>query len=193
MAKPSFSAPPSGSGSSGGLFSGGIFGLKATLLYVALIPFINWSFTWAPMIPLPGGLAFNPVTIVTGLVLVVRDFAQREVGHRVLFAMLVALCLTVVLAGPELALASGLAFAISELVDWSLYTFTKYRLSTRIFLSSLIAAPVDSVMFLWLAESIRSGQFTTTNVIMSVVGKLLGAIVVAWIVAQRENRQTKAS
>lgn len=165
-----------------------LLGVQATLLYVALIPFINWSFTWAPMIPLPGGLAFNPVTIVTGLVLVVRDFAQREVGHRVLFAMLVALGLTVWLAGPALALASGLAFAISELIDWALFTFTKYRLSTRIWLSSLLAAPVDSVVFLWLAESIRAGQFTVTNIVLSVVGKLIGAFVIAWLVSRREAR-----
>jgi uncharacterized PurR-regulated membrane protein YhhQ (DUF165 family) len=171
----------------------GVFGLRATLLYVALIPFINWSFTWAPQLPIPdtawwSGVAFNPVTIMTGLALVVRDFAQREIGHRVLFAMAVALALTVVLAGPELALASGVAFAISELVDWALFTFTKYRLSTRIWLSSLLAAPVDSAVFLWLAESIRDGMFTSANLIMSVAGKLVGAFVVAALVARREQR-----
>ena len=63
---------------------------KYTLLYILLIPFINWSFTWAPMVELPGlaAWAFNPVTIVTGLVLVVRDFAQREIGHEVLLSLI---------------------------------------------------------------------------------------------------------
>ena len=164
-----------------------LFGLKWTLVYVALIPFINWSFTWAPMVELPWGWAFNPVTIVTGLVLVVRDFAQREIGHRVLFAMVVALALTVWFAGPELAIASGLAFAISELVDWALFTFTKLRLSTRVLLSSALAAPIDSAAFLWLAESIRPGQFTAENVTMSIIGKMLGAFVIAWIVRQQEK------
>ena len=107
-----------------------------TLVYVALIPFINWSFTWAPLWEVLPGWAFNPVTIVTGLVLVVRDFAQREVGHYVLIAMAIALALTAIAAGPELALASGGAFAIAELVDWALFTFTKYKLSTRVLLSS---------------------------------------------------------
>jgi len=27
---------------------------KYTLVYILLIPFINWSFTWAPMVELPG-------------------------------------------------------------------------------------------------------------------------------------------
>ncbi|PHR59200.1 MAG: hypothetical protein COA47_09540 [Robiginitomaculum sp.] len=162
-----------------------LFSIKWTLVYVALIPFVNWSFTWAPNIELFGSWAFNPVTIVTGLVLVVRDFAQREVGHKVLIAMVIALAITVVLAGPRLALASGAAFAISELVDWSLFTFTKFRLSTRVFLSSLIASPIDSVVFL-----VGAGFFTIANAVMSVLGKMVGAVVVALVVRRSENQTT---
>ncbi|MBL1431734.1 MAG: VUT family protein [Robiginitomaculum sp.] len=160
-----------------------LFSIKWTLVYIALIPFVNWSFTWAPNIELFGGWAFNPVTIVTGLVLVVRDFAQREIGHKVLIAMMIALGLTAVLAGPKLALASGAAFAISELVDWSLFTFTKFRLSTRVFLSSLIAAPIDSAVFL-----LGAGFFTIANLVMSIIGKMVGAIFVALVVRRSENQ-----
>jgi len=138
--------------------------VKYTILYVLLIPFINWSFTWAPMWEVLPGWAFNPVTIVTGLVLVVRDFAQREIGHEVLIAMAVALILTALAAGPELAVASGAAFAISELVDWAMFTFTKYRLSTRILLSSTLAAPLDTTLFLYGASMIRDGQLTIPNI-----------------------------
>jgi uncharacterized PurR-regulated membrane protein YhhQ (DUF165 family) len=160
-----------------------LFSIKWTLVYVALIPFVNWSFTWAPNIDIFGGWAFNPVTVITGLVLVVRDFAQREVGHKVLIAMFIALGFTVLLAGPRLALASGAAFAISETVDWSLFTFTKLRLSTRVFLSSLIAAPIDSVVFL-----LGAGFFTVANAVMSVLGKMVGAVVVSLVVRRGENR-----
>jgi uncharacterized PurR-regulated membrane protein YhhQ (DUF165 family) len=156
-----------------------------TLVYVALIPFINWSFTWAPMWEVLPGWAFNPVTIVTGLVLVVRDFAQREVGHWVLVAMAIALVLTAVAAGPELALASGGAFAIAELVDWALFTFTKYELSTRVLLSSAIAAPLDTTIFLYGAEMIRPDQLTGPNVTMSIIGKMLGAVVIWWILKRK--------
>jgi uncharacterized PurR-regulated membrane protein YhhQ (DUF165 family) len=161
--------------------------VKYTILYVLLIPFINWSFTWAPMWEVLPGWAFNPVTIVTGLVLVVRDFAQREIGHEVLIAMAVALILTALAAGPELALASGAAFAISELVDWAMFTFTKYRLSTRILLSSALAAPLDTTLFLYGASMIRDGQLTIPNVTMSIMGKMLGALVIWWFVKKREN------
>lgn len=154
-----------------------------TLIYVLLIPLINWSFTWAPMVALPlVGWLFNPVTIITGLVLVARDFAQREIGHWVLLAMAAALGLTWVTSGGELALASGVAFAVSELVDWAVFTFTKLKLSTRVLLSSALAAPVDTSVFLLGAEAIRDGMFTLPNVAMSIIGKMIGALVIWWII-----------
>jgi uncharacterized PurR-regulated membrane protein YhhQ (DUF165 family) len=163
------------------------------LAYVALIPFVNWSFTWAPNWTLWGDVAFNPVTVVTGLVLVFRDFAQRQVGHWVLLLMAVALLLSVWLAGPEIALASGAAFAISELVDWALFTFTRFRLSTRVMLSSLIAAPLDSVVFLYGASFVRAGSLSVANAAMSILGKLSGAVVVAAVVRQTEARAAPAA
>lgn len=158
------------------------------LAYVLLIPFVNWSFTWAPNWTLWGDVTFNPVTIMTGLVLVFRDFAQRQIGHWVLGLMGVALVLSVMLAGPEIALASGAAFAISELVDWALFTFTKFRLSTRIMLSSLIAAPIDTTVFLYGASFVRQGSLSIANAAMSIVGKLSGAAVIALVVRRAERR-----
>ena len=165
---------------------------KYTLVYILLIPFINWSFTWAPMVELPGlaAWAFNPVTIVTGLVLVVRDFAQREIGHEVLIAMMIALFLTYVTSGGALARASGAAFLISELVDYALFTFTKYKLSTRVLLSSAIAAPLDTTAFLFGASFIRDAQFTVPNIIMSVGGKMVGAVIIWWLIKNRMERNT---
>jgi len=178
---------------------------KYTLVYILLIPFINWSFTWAPMVgfvegqfatywagdPIPefAKWLFNPVTIVTGLVLVVRDFAQREIGHEVLIAMAIALFLTYVTSGGALALASGAAFLISELVDWAMFTFTKYKLSTRVLLSSAIAAPIDTTAFLYGASFIRDAQFTIPNVVMSVGGKMFGAIIIWWLIKNRLERE----
>ena len=158
------------------------------LAYVALIPFVNWSFTWAPNWTLWGDVAFNPVTVVTGLVLVFRDFAQRQIGHWVLVCMAIALALSVWLAGPEIALASGAAFAISELVDWALFTFTRFRMSTRIMLSSLIAAPLDSVVFLYGASFVRAGSLSIANTLMSILGKLSGAAVISAVVRHAETR-----
>ena len=115
-------------------------------IYVALIPLLNWSFG-RPEVPhiditsMFGGIfgtshhiVFNPLTIATGMVFVVRDFVQREMGHRVLVLMALAIGWSFYYSWPVIALASGIAFAISETADWLIFTFTKYRLSTRILL-----------------------------------------------------------
>jgi uncharacterized PurR-regulated membrane protein YhhQ (DUF165 family) len=159
-------------------------------IYIAMIPFVNWSFTWAPNWQLFGDFKFNPVTIVTGLVLVVRDFAQRQVGHSIFFAMLVALALTVMLAGPNIAVASGTAFFISETVDWALFSFTSASLPTRVLLSAAVAIPIDSVAFLLLADTMHAShtaQFTPANVIMSVFGKMIGLAVVMLLLRRRQR------
>ncbi|MEH6488160.1 hypothetical protein [Hyphomonas oceanitis] len=136
------------------------------LMYVALIPFLNWSFGVIPEFEIldksaswPRGLSLHPMTIVTGMVFVVRDFVQREMGHRVLAVMAMAVAWSFFYAWPVIALASGIAFAVSEGVDWLMFTFTKYRLSTRILLSSALAAPVDTTVFLYGADLAKQLNF----------------------------------
>lgn len=163
-----------------------LFSIKYTLVYILLVPFINWTFSWALIWEILPGWAFNPVTIITGLVLVFRDFSQREIGHRVLIAMFIGLCLTYITTGADLALASGFAFIIAELVDWALYTFSKLRLSSRVLLSSALAAPIDTSIFLFMAQAIVPGAFTIPNITMSIIGKLVGAFVVFIILRSRK-------
>lgn len=178
--------------------------------YVALIPLLNWSFgknvPQADLTELLSGvfgsagpILFNPLTIATGLVFVVRDFVQREMGHRVLILMALAIGWSFYYSLPGIALASAAAFAISETVDWALFTFTRYRLSTRILLSSALATPIDTTVFLWGAdmssrmEAEAAGTafvplFTTPNWIFFVIGKMIGAVVVSAMIRAREKR-----
>ena len=99
--------------------------------------------------------------------------------------MAIALILTWFTSGGELALASGFAFLISELVDWAMFTFTKYKLSTRVLLSSALAAPIDTTAFLYGASQIRDGQFTLPNIVTSVGGKMIGALIIWWLIRRR--------
>jgi queuosine precursor transporter len=96
---------------------------------------------------------------------------------------------------PVIALASAIAFAISETVDWLIYTFTKYRLSTRILLSSLVASPTDTTVFLYGADLARQGQgdpagvmLNLPNIIFFSVGKTIGAVIVSWMTRRRGDR-----
>jgi len=164
----------------------------ATALYVCLMPLINWSFAAVPTFPIAeafGGGQFQPLAVVTGLVLVVRDFAQREIGNRVLIAMLVGLAFSTMTSWVVVVLASGAAFLISELVDWAVYSFTKRPLSQRIMLSSIASAPLDQVVFIYLASFVVPGIFAWGTVITGILSKLVGAAIVAALVARRESRE----
>ena len=172
------------------------------LLYFATIPFLNWSFgiidPWTlvqPNITFEKGIELHPLTLVTGLVFVFRDFVQRGMGHKVLVVMALAIAWSFYYAWPVIALASGIAFAISEIADWLIYTFTKYRLSTRIILSSAVAAPLDTTIFLYgadLARQIRLGEepgnmLHWANWIVFIIGKMVGAVIVSYLIRKRED------
>ena len=160
-------------------------------VYLALIPFLNWTFGHADAImqPVPfiKDAVFNPITILTGLVFVVRDFAQREMGHKILLVMAMAIGWSFYYAYPPIALASAAAYAISETVDWTLFTFTKFRLSTRVWVSSALASPLDTVVFLYGASFTDPTQFSVWNVIFMIIGKMLGATVIFYMLRARED------
>jgi uncharacterized PurR-regulated membrane protein YhhQ (DUF165 family) len=161
-------------------------------VYVALVPFVNWSFAHVPTIALPDGGAFSPLAIVTGLVLVVRDFAQREIGHSIFIPLMVGIAISFAMAPPAIALASAAAFAISEVVDWAIYSFTQKPLSQRVMLSSLIAAPLDSSVFWLLASLSVAGVFTWSTVLTAIASKWLGAYFVYVWLKRREAKQRPA-
>ncbi|HEY7799592.1 MAG TPA: hypothetical protein VIA80_12550, partial [Hyphomonadaceae bacterium] len=83
-----------------------------------------------------------------------------------------------------------------ESVDWLLFTFTKYRLSTRILLSSVFAAPIDTTVFLYGADLAQSmaglaepgSQLNMANWIFFILGKMIGAVVVSTMIRYREKR-----
>ena len=103
------------------------------------------------------GFSLNPEldwlwSLVVGGVLVLRDVTQRSWGHRTLVLMLIAAAISYRLASPQLALASAAAFLVSETLDWAVYTLTKRPFADRVLLSVAISAPVDTALFLVLAN-----------------------------------------
>lgn len=155
---------------------------KSTLFYVALIVAVNYGFAAVPPLTLPDGTLWPPMSLAVGFIFVLRDFAQREIGHKVLIAMLLGAALSYVMATPHVALASAAAFLVSEAVDWLVYTVTKRPLSQRILYSSLLGTPVDSAVFLF-----GIGFFSWTGVILMTLSKLVGALVVWWLLRRREE------
>lgn len=168
-------------------------GRRWTAMYVGLMPVINWAFAGISTIPIPedfGGGSWHPFTVITGLVLVVRDFAQREIKHWIFAAMIAGLALSTLTAWPVIVVASGVAFLISETADWAVYTFSNRPLSQRILISSCISAPIDQVLFIYLASLVVPGIFAWGTIVTGVVSKLIGAYFVSRVVAAQERRNT---
>ena len=87
----------------------------------------------------------------------------------------VGAALSYLMADPYVALASLVAFLISELVDWYVYTFTGRPLSQRILLSSAISTPIDSAVFLEMI-----GHFSFVGFAMMTAAKMLAAGAIWW-------------
>jgi len=158
--------------------------------YVASILLVNWLFAPAQLVPgvtvwgSPWGDLYL-ANIVVGLVFVLRDYAQRAIGHYVLLATALAGLITYGLVDPAIAVASVTAFILSEMTDWGVYSFTHRPLQTRILLSSLIAVPLDTVVFQYLAGYLTPAAFAT-----EVLSKALGVAIVWYILKLRVGNET---
>lgn len=162
-------------------------------LYVAAIVLLNWLFTPSMSIEgvtqwtTPLGVLYIS-NIVVGFVFVLRDYAQREIGHKVLLATLLAGILTYFVVrltndqtiAASLAFASIAAFAVSEMTDWAVYSFTKWPLQQRILWSSLASVPLDTVIFQNLA-----GYYTPAAFIMELLSKAIGVAAVWYLLELR--------
>ncbi|KKN46795.1 hypothetical protein LCGC14_0669230 [marine sediment metagenome] len=151
-----------------------------TLIYVASIVIVNYAFSVLPILPLGEGIVIPSATFLVGLIFVFRDFAQREVGHYVILAMLLAGALSYVLADPTIAIASVTAFLVSEFADWGVYSFTGRPFPQRVLLSSVLATPIDSALFLYMI-----GFFSIQGVIIMTLVKMVGALAVWWMIRKR--------
>ena len=157
-----------------------------TATYIAAIVLVNWLFENVPPMATPMG-DFRLAAVAVGIVLVLRDYAQREAGHKILLATLAAGVLTWYMTNPFLALASVTAFFISETADWAIFSFTRRPLQSRILISSLISVPLDSFAFLYLADFLSPATFA-----MQVLSKAAGVLIIWLLLKAREDAKSAA-
>ena len=104
------------------------------IAYISSVVLINYAFSSAPHLDIIWS-AWG------GLVFVLRDMVQTRFGHGAIAAMLVALVLSYVTSDPSIALASAIAFAVSECIDWLVFTITKRPLHDRLWICLLYTSP----------------------------------------------------
>lgn len=144
------------------------------IAYILSILIVNILFSYVPLIPTPVGL-LSPVAFLVGGIFVIRDYAQRAVGHHVLWGVLIGAILTWLMADPFVAVASVLAYGTSELADWALYTVTKKPFYKRVWISSLLSTPIDTFVFLYWIDQMHIGTF-----ILMILSKLVAAGII-WL------------
>jgi uncharacterized PurR-regulated membrane protein YhhQ (DUF165 family) len=143
--------------------------------YIGSIVLVNVLFAHAP--------EYSAVwALIVGLIFVVRDFAQRAVGHWILAAMALAVALSHFMADPFVAVASVCAFAVAELVDWAVYSISKRQMAERVLISSAVSAPADTLIFLGMV-----GILTPELFALQVASKMAGALLVSFGIWKRSH------
>jgi queuosine precursor transporter len=144
-----------------------IEGFAFLIAFGLTIPIANWMIGNVGTVCVPKGPCLIPVlpnpfgaslmapsgVLMIGAALVLRDLVQRRLGVAYSAGAVVAgAILSAAVAPPALAVASGVAFLISELADLAVYTpLARRRLITAVVASSFVGLVVDSIVFLWLA------------------------------------------
>jgi hypothetical protein len=121
--------------------------------YIGTIAAANWAILHAGMVPVGLGLLAPAGVYFAGLAFTLRDLTQDALGKRtVIAAILAGALLSWALGDGRIALASGAAFLLSELADFTVYTPLRERGWLRaVAASNVVGLVVDSALFLWLA------------------------------------------
>jgi uncharacterized PurR-regulated membrane protein YhhQ (DUF165 family) len=127
--------------------------ILSVVAYLASIVAANWLTAEYGLAAVGFGLVATAGTYMAGLAFVARDAVQDTAGRVWALAALVAGAgLSWLVASPQLAIASGVAFGLSELADMAIYTPLRKRGYVRAAVASnLVGSVVDTLLFLWLA------------------------------------------
>ena len=166
-------------------------GLIFLVLFALTIPAANWMIGHLGMacvaphgpcvVPVAPGVVAPSGVMMVGFALVLRDLVQRRLGAGIsAIAILFGTAASALLAPPNLVLASGTAFLLSEFADLAVYTpLARRRLVAAVVASSAVGLVVDSIVFLWLAFG--SLDFLLGQVIGKAWMVLLSVPLVAWL------------
>lgn len=164
--------------------------------YAALPVLANWliGHVGAPtprgahVIPVGFGLVAPSGVLAAAAALTLRDAVQELAGRRGAIAAIVCgAVISYLVADPFIALASAVAFLVSELSDFLVYTplRARGRVVAAVGASNTIGLLVDSVLFLSIA-----GLLTPELLAGQIVGKAwigIGAALFVWLRQQRQR------
>ncbi len=152
----------------------------ASLAFVATIYLANWLVNhYGPIRVWPTHLRAPAGVYVVGLAFLLRDTVQRFAGQRLALALIALGTALSVIVSWHLAFASGAAFAVSEIVGLGIFLALggtvagPLRLGLAVIAASVVAAALDSFVFLWLAPTFIPG---TSNVHLFFEGQFVAKV-----------------
>lgn len=127
-------------------------GVAALTGYVLTIFAANWLIQHVGIVPVGFGLHAPAGVFAAGIALTLRDITQATLGRAAVVLAIIAGAALSYLVSPAFAVASGVAFLVSELADLAVYAPLERRTWLgAIALSNTVGLVIDSVLFLWLA------------------------------------------
>ncbi|MEK7530777.1 MAG: VUT family protein [Patescibacteria group bacterium] len=156
---------------------------RFSILYVVALFAVMYGFNAFPLlIPIPFTAdQISLWVLIVGTWFILRDYAQRELGHYILLLMSVAVLLGFLTSAPGFALASITAICLSELGDYIVYTFVKGPFTRKVILSSIVGTVTDTLVFFYLADLLVPEKgfqlFTLPALVAGVIGKMIAVYV----------------
>lgn len=160
------------------------------VVFLGCILAANVITTHLGMIPVGFGLVATAGTYFAGATFLLRDALQDVAGKRWTIAVIgLGAALSFAVSDPFIALASAVAFGLSEVADLAVYTPLRKRGYLRAALASnIVGAVVDTIAFLTIAGFPLWAAFPG-----QMVGKLLvTALAAAAVIIIRANRNAMA-
>lgn len=129
-----------------------ILGIGSMALFIAVVYLANWAIGEWGFIAVGFGLMAPAGVYFAGIAFTARDLIHETLGRKwVIPAILAGAALSASL-DTSLALASGVAFAVSEGADFAVYSPLRKRGWLKaVAASNAVGLVIDSALFLWIA------------------------------------------
>lgn len=129
-----------------------VIGLAIAAAYVLTIVVANWLIQRYGAVPVGFGLVAPAGVFAAGVAFTLRDAVHERFGPQWTIVLIGAGAAVSALISPQFAIASGVAFLVSELADLAVYTPLRDRdRIAALLLSNVVGFVLDSLLFLWLA------------------------------------------
>jgi len=129
-------------------------GTVALAVYIGIIVLANWLITRFGAVDVGFGLMAPAAVYAAGAAFTARDIVQDLLGKWwVCAAIVVGAALSAAYASTtRIAVGSGVAFLVSELLDFAVYTpLREHNWPAAVVASNAVGLLCDSVLFLWIA------------------------------------------